>query len=44
MLAEAKKAKLVVTPVSGPEVKRLVDEILNMPPERQGEPVLSVRK
>ena len=31
MLAEAKKAKLVVTPVSGPEVKRLVDEILNMP-------------
>ncbi|MCY4487898.1 MAG: hypothetical protein OXF11_12415 [Deltaproteobacteria bacterium] len=33
MLAEAKKAKLVVTPVSGPEVKRLVDGILNMPPE-----------
>ncbi len=33
MLAEAKKAKLVITAVSGPEVERLVDGILNMPPE-----------
>ncbi len=31
MLAEAKKAKLVITPVSGPEVERLVGEIINMP-------------
>ena len=31
MLAEAKKAKLVITPVSGPDVERLVDEIINMP-------------
>lgn len=33
MLAEAKKAKLVITPVSGPEVEKLVAGILNMPPE-----------
>lgn len=31
MLAEARKARLVVTPVSGPEVERLVGEIINMP-------------
>ncbi len=31
MLAEAKKAKLVVTPVSGPDVEKLVGEIINMP-------------
>lgn len=31
MLAEAKKAKLVITPVSGEEVERLVGEIINMP-------------
>ena len=33
LLAEAKKAKLVVTYVPGPEVKKLVAGILNMPPE-----------
>ena len=33
LLAEAKKAKLVVTYVSGPEVERLVGGIINMPPE-----------
>lgn len=33
LLAEAKKAKLVVTYVPGPEVERLVGGILNMPPE-----------
>ena len=31
MLAEAKRAKLVVSYVSGPEVERLVDNIINMP-------------
>ncbi|MDE0030793.1 MAG: hypothetical protein OXU42_15495 [Deltaproteobacteria bacterium] len=33
LLAEAKKAKLVVTYVPGPEVKKLVAGILNMPAE-----------
>lgn len=33
LLAEAKKAKLVVTYVPGPEVEKLVDGIINMPPE-----------
>ncbi len=33
LLAEAKKAKLVVTYVPGPEVKKLVDGIINMPAE-----------
>lgn len=31
LLAEAEKSKIVITYVSGPEVKKLVDEILNMP-------------
>ncbi len=33
LLAEAKKAKLVFTYVPGPEVEKLVDGIINMPPE-----------
>ena len=31
LLAEAKKAKLVITYVSGPEVEQLVAKIVNMP-------------
>ena len=31
MLAEAKKSKILITPVSGAEVEKLVDGIINMP-------------
>jgi hypothetical protein len=31
LLEEAKKAKLVITPVSGEQTTKLVDEILSMP-------------
>ncbi len=33
LLAEAKKSKLVITPVSGEKTEKLVDEILSMPAE-----------
>ncbi len=44
LLAEAKKAKLVVTYVSGEKTEKLVNEILNMPPEVKESLSFLVRK
>jgi hypothetical protein len=44
LLAEAKKSKLVVTPVSGEQTEKLVDEILSMSPEAKTSLAFLVRK
>jgi len=44
LLAEAKKAKLVITPVSGEKTEKLVDEILSMPAEVKQSLSFLVRK
>jgi tripartite-type tricarboxylate transporter receptor subunit TctC len=44
LLAEAKKSKLVITPVSGEKTEKLVDEILSMPPEAKKALSFLVRK
>jgi tripartite-type tricarboxylate transporter receptor subunit TctC len=44
LLKEAKKAKLVITPVPGEEVDKLVDAILNMPPDVKESLSFLVRK
>ena len=44
LLAEAEKAKLVVTYVSGPQVEKLVGEIINMPPHVKESLSFLVRK
>jgi tripartite-type tricarboxylate transporter receptor subunit TctC len=44
LLAEAKKSKLVITPVSGEKTEKLVDEILSMPAEAKKSLAFLVRK
>jgi tripartite-type tricarboxylate transporter receptor subunit TctC len=44
LLAEAKKSKLVITPVSGEKTEKLVDEILTMSPEAKTSLAFLVRK
>ena len=44
LLAEAKKSKLVITPVSGEKTEQLVDEILSMSPEAKENLAFLVRK
>ncbi|HEY7714703.1 MAG TPA: hypothetical protein VIE90_09355 [Candidatus Binatia bacterium] len=44
LLAEAKKSKLVITPVSGDKTEKLVDEILTMPAEAKKSLSFLVRK
>jgi tripartite-type tricarboxylate transporter receptor subunit TctC len=44
LLAEAKKSKLVITPVSGEKTEKLVDEILTMPAEAKKSLAFLVRK
>ena len=44
LLEEAKKSKLVVTPVSGEKTEKLVDEILSMSPEAKDSLSFLVRK
>jgi hypothetical protein len=44
LLAEAKKSKLVVTPVSGEKTEKLVDEILSMPADVKESLSFLVRK
>ena len=44
LLAEAKKSKLVITPVSGEKTEKLVDEILSMSPEAKTSLAFLVRK
>ena len=44
LLAEANKSKLVVTPVSGENVEKLVDEILSMPAEAKSSLSFLVRQ
>jgi hypothetical protein len=44
LLAEAKKSKLVITPVSGEKTEKLVDEILTMPAEAKKSLSFLVRK
>ena len=44
LLAEAEKAKLVITYVSGPQVEKLVSEIVNMPPHVKESLSFLVRK
>jgi hypothetical protein len=41
---EAKKSKLVITPVSGDKTEKLVDEILTMPAEAKKSLSFLVRK
>jgi hypothetical protein len=43
-LEEAKKSKLVITPVSGEQTAKLVDEILSMPREAKETLSFLVRK
>ena len=44
LLREAKKAKLIVTPVSGQKVEKLVDGVLSMPPHIKESLEFLVRK
>lgn len=44
LLAEARKSKLVITPVSGEKTEKLVDEILTMSPEAKTSLAFLVRK
>jgi tripartite-type tricarboxylate transporter receptor subunit TctC len=44
LLAEAKKSRLVITPVSGEKTEKLVDEILSMSPEAKTDLAFLVRK
>jgi hypothetical protein len=44
LLAEAKKSKLVITPVSGEKTEKLVDEVLSMPTEAKKSLAFLVRK
>jgi hypothetical protein len=44
LLAEAKKSKLVITPVSGENTEKLVDEILSMPADVKESLSFLVRK
>jgi tripartite-type tricarboxylate transporter receptor subunit TctC len=44
LLAEAKKSKLIITPVSGEKTEKLVEEILSMPPEAKKALAFLVRK
>jgi hypothetical protein len=44
LLAEAKKSKLVITPVSGEKTEKLVDEVLSMPAEAKKSLQFLVRK
>jgi hypothetical protein len=44
LLAEAKKSKLVITPVSGEKTEKLVDEILSMPAQAKKSLEFLVRK
>ena len=44
LLAEAKKSKLVITPVSGENTEKLVDEVLSMPAEVKERLSFLVRK
>lgn len=44
LLAEAKKSKLVITPVSGEKTEKLVDEILSMPAAAKQSLAFLVRK
>jgi tripartite-type tricarboxylate transporter receptor subunit TctC len=44
LLAEAKKSKLVITPVSGEKTEKLVDEILSMPADVKDSLSFLVRK
>jgi tripartite-type tricarboxylate transporter receptor subunit TctC len=44
LLAEAKKSKLIITPVSGERTEQLVEEVLSMPPEAKKALSVLVRK
>jgi tripartite-type tricarboxylate transporter receptor subunit TctC len=44
LLQEAKKSKLIITPVSGEKTEKLVDEILSMPPDVKQSLAFLVRK
>ncbi|MBI2228689.1 MAG: hypothetical protein HYU46_06250, partial [Deltaproteobacteria bacterium] len=44
LLEEAKKSKLVITPVSGEKTEKLVDEVLSMSPAAKDSLSFLVRK